>query len=91
MTALTRSGSETTLPQSVNNNSPVDYNDEATLMAALKDQDFLVITLSFLAPPDTHSKLVRAAVMAGVPYIMPNAYGTDIYGNPKLLDDILPT
>ncbi|KAJ5243335.1 uncharacterized protein N7469_001662 [Penicillium citrinum] len=64
MTALTRSGSETTLPHSVNNNSPVDYNDEATLMAALKDQDFLVITLSFLAPPDTHSKLVRAAVMA---------------------------
>lgn len=87
MTALTRSGSETTLPHGVNN-APIDYNDEATLIAALKGQDFLVITLSLSAPPDTHSKLVRAAAKAGVSYIMPNAYGTDIYGNPKLLGDI---
>jgi NmrA-like family len=30
------------------------------------------------APRDTHSKLVRAAAKAGVPYVMPNAYGADI-------------
>ncbi|KAL2836871.1 hypothetical protein BJY01DRAFT_221461 [Aspergillus pseudoustus] len=87
VTALTRSGSEATLPYGVKN-APIDYNDEATLIAALKGQDFLVITLALSAPPDTHSKLVRAAAMAGVPYIMPNAYGTDFYGKPKLLDDI---
>lgn len=87
MTALTRAGSKTTLPAGVKN-APIDYNDEATLIAALKGQDFLVITLALSAPPDTHSKLVRAAAKAGVPYIMPNAYGVDFYGNPKLLNDI---
>lgn len=30
------------------------------------------------APRDTHSKLVRAAAKAGVPYIMPNGYAGDI-------------
>lgn len=84
MTALVRSGSETTLPDGVKYAS-IDYNDEATLIAALKGQDFLIITLALSAPPDTHSKLVRAAAKAGVPYIMPNAYGTDIYDNQKLL------
>ncbi|KAI9933956.1 hypothetical protein MW887_005028 [Aspergillus wentii] len=87
VTALTRSGSETQLPYGVKN-APIDYNDEGTLIAALIGQDFLVITLALSAPPDTHSKLVRAAAKAGVRYIMPNAYGTDFYGNPKLLDDI---
>lgn len=87
MTALTRSGTETKLPSGVKN-APIDYNDEATLIAALKGQDFLVITLALSAPPDTHSKLVKAAAKAEVPYIMPNAYGTDIYGNQKLLNDI---
>lgn len=87
VTALTCSGSEITLPNGVKY-APIDYNDEATLIAVLKGQDFLVITLSLSAPPDTHSKLVRAAAKAGVPYIMPNAYGTDFYGNPNLLDDI---
>lgn len=66
----------------------VDYNDESSLVAALTGQDFLVITLALTAPPDTHSKLVKAAAKAGVPYIMPNAYGIDFYGKPKLLEDI---
>lgn len=66
----------------------IDYNDEGSLVAALTGQDFLVITLSLAAPPDVHSKLVRAAAKAGVRYIVPNAYGVDIYGKPKLLDDI---
>jgi hypothetical protein len=87
VTALTRSGRETTLPYGVKN-APIDYNDEATLIAALEGQDFLIITLALSAPPDTHRKLVRAAANAGVPYVMPNTYGTDIYGNVKLLDDI---
>ena len=55
----------------------VDYDDEASLVSALQGQQFLAITLSVRAPPDTHSKLVQAAVKAGVKYIMPNMYGFD--------------
>ena len=47
------------------------------MVSALKDQQFLIITLSVFAPPDNQSKLVAAAAKAGVAYIMPNCYGTD--------------
>ena len=56
----------------------IDYNDEASIVTALKDQQFFVITLSPTAPRDTHSKLVQAAAKAGVPYVLPNYYGGDI-------------
>ncbi|KAM0437900.1 hypothetical protein ACHAPT_002265 [Fusarium lateritium] len=68
--------------------APVDYNNESTLVEALTGQDFLVITLALTAPPETHSKLARAAAKAGVSYIVPNAYGADFYSKPQLLDDI---
>ena len=55
----------------------VNYDDES-LVSALQGQQFLIITLSAQAPPDIHSKIVKAAVKAGVPYIMPNVYGSDI-------------
>ncbi|KAF4962230.1 hypothetical protein FSARC_9682 [Fusarium sarcochroum] len=87
VTALTRKGSNTSVPEGVKL-AHVDYNDEASLVEALKGQDFLVITLALSAPPDTHSKLVRAAGKAGVSYIVPNAYGVDFYGHPKLEEDI---
>jgi hypothetical protein len=45
---------------------------------ALEGQQFLIITLSVFAPPETHSKLVQAAAKAGVPYVMPNVYGGDV-------------
>jgi saccharopine dehydrogenase-like NADP-dependent oxidoreductase len=47
------------------------------LVSALEGQQFLIITVSVMAPPDTHSKLVQAAAKAGVPYVMPNCYGED--------------
>ena len=56
----------------------VNYDDEASLVSALQGQQFLAITLSVRAPPDTHSKIVQAAVKAGVKYIMPNMYGFDV-------------
>ncbi|KAI9150008.1 hypothetical protein HJFPF1_09758 [Paramyrothecium foliicola] len=87
LTALTRAGSHTVVPNGVKL-AYVDYNDESTLVEALTGQDFLVITLALTAPPDTHSKLVKAAAKAGVPYIMPNAYGVDFYRHPGLQDDI---
>lgn len=58
--------------------APVDYNDEASIVNALKGQQFFIITMAPTAPRDTHSKLVQAAAKAGVPYIMPNGYAGDI-------------
>ncbi|GMG16375.1 unnamed protein product [Aspergillus oryzae] len=77
ITALSRKDSGNKLPEGVLV-APVDYDDEATLVAALKDQQFLIITMAPTAPRDTHSKLVQAAAKAGIPYVMPNGYGGDI-------------
>jgi len=55
----------------------VDYNDESSLVSALKGQQILIITLSAFAPPDTHTKIVHAAAKAGVPRVMPNIFGYD--------------
>ncbi|RBR08302.1 hypothetical protein FVER53590_13196 [Fusarium verticillioides] len=77
ITALTRLGSTSNLPNGTIV-APVDYNDESTLIAALNNQQFLIITMAPNAPKDTHSKIVQAAAKAGVPYIMPNGYAGDI-------------
>jgi hypothetical protein len=70
----------------------VDYADESTLIAALQNQDFLIITMSPTAPRDTHSKLVQAASKAGIRYVMPNGYAGDIehvaLGNDTLLGPV---
>ncbi|KAM5342229.1 hypothetical protein ACJ41O_015260 [Fusarium nematophilum] len=87
VTALTRAGSKTIVPDGIKL-APVDYDDENTLIETLTGQDFLVITLALTAPPDTHSKVVRAAAKAGVSYIVPNAYGVDFYGKPHLQEAI---
>ncbi|KAF5549514.1 NAD(P)-binding domain-containing protein [Fusarium mexicanum] len=75
--ALTRKDSSNQLPEGVEA-APVDYNDQASIIAALKDQQFFIITMAPTAPRDTHSKLVQAAAKAGVPYVMPNGYAGDI-------------
>lgn len=85
MTAITRSGSTNKLPDSVNS-VIVDYDDETSLVEAMKGQQILIITLAVRAPPGTQSKLIRAASKAGVPYVMPNAWGTDPL-NEKLMQD----
>lgn len=90
ITALTRPSrpdSEQKLPEGIKA-AVIDYDNEATLVSALQGQQYLIITLSVTAPPDTHSKLVQAAAIAGVPYIMPNGYGSDI-ANESLMRDSL--
>ncbi|KAJ5126422.1 hypothetical protein N7448_005724 [Penicillium atrosanguineum] len=77
VTALTRKNSGNKLPEGILIAS-VDYDDEATIVAALKGQQFLIITMAPTAPRDTHSKLVQAAAKAGIRYVMPNGYGGDI-------------
>lgn len=78
VTAITREGSKGKLPEGVQA-APVNYDDEASLVAAFKGHSFVAITLSVSAPPELHGKIVQAAAKAGVPYIMPNAYGADIF------------
>jgi hypothetical protein len=74
VTALTRAGSGSKLPDGVKA-VEVDYNSEASIVSALQGQQFLAISLAVSAPPDLHSRIVAAAAKAGVPYVMPNTYG----------------
>ena len=67
----------------------MSYDDDgSSLVAALRDQQFLVITLGVMAPPDTHAKIVNAAGKAGVPYIMPNVYGGDVLDSKLIKEDL---
>lgn len=56
----------------------MDYEDDQAFAAALRGQEFLIITLSLTTPPEAHTTIVKAASKANVPYIMPNVYGSDI-------------
>lgn len=85
ITALIRKESKGTVPGDAKA-VQVDYDNEETVVGALKGQQFLIITLGVRAPQDLHSKIVKAAVKAGVPYIMPNSYGYDIH-NENLKND----
>lgn len=76
ITALTRSTNSSSFPPGLTP-IPVDYSEPSTLTAALKGQDALIITLAVAAPPDTQSKLIRAAAEARVPWILPNEFGGD--------------
>ncbi|KAI5464833.1 hypothetical protein BGZ63DRAFT_350598 [Mariannaea sp. PMI_226] len=77
VTAISREGSTSSIPDGVKVVN-VDYDNEDSLVNALKGQQFLAISMSVRAPPDTQEKIVRAAAKAGVKWIMPNAYGTDV-------------
>lgn len=85
VTALTRPSSTGDIPAGTNV-VKVDYEDEDAMVQALTGQQFLAITLGVQAAPDLHGKIVKAAGKAGVPYVMPNSYGTDSE-NKRLLED----
>jgi hypothetical protein len=77
ITAITRPESTSELPPSIKV-AKASNDDHAALVAALRGQDVLLITLSVTASPDTESKLIRAAAEAGVPWVMPNHWGCDV-------------
>lgn len=52
VTAITRKESASELPEGVIA-AKVDYNDEASVINALKGQQILIITMSVRAPPET--------------------------------------
>ncbi|KAJ5895690.1 hypothetical protein N7495_007381 [Penicillium taxi] len=74
VSALTREGSQGNVLDGVQANV-VDYDDEASVIKALKGQDFLIIALAVSAPQDLHQRICAAAGKAGVQYIMPNCWG----------------
>lgn len=55
----------------------VDYSSQESLVAALKGQDILVITMSVMAPAESQNILIDAASLAGVPWVMPNFWSSD--------------
>ncbi|KAJ5245808.1 hypothetical protein N7468_000791 [Penicillium chermesinum] len=87
VTALTRQESNAKLPDGVQG-IRVNYDDEASIIDALRDQEFLVITLGVRAPADLHKRITIAAGKAGIRYIMPNAYGYPaVLSNEPQIDD----
>lgn len=88
VTAITRPDSTNTLPARLHEIRKVDYSDHAALVAALTGQDVLIITLAVMAPPESQIKLVDAAIEAGVKYIMPNQWGSDVE-NKAVSDDTM--
>ncbi|PSN75400.1 NAD(P)-binding protein [Corynespora cassiicola Philippines] len=76
ITAVSRQGSPNTFPESVHI-ARVDYSKPDTLVEALKGQDALICTMSVRAPREQPNQIVEAAAKAGVPWIIPNEWGSD--------------
>ncbi|KAL0931551.1 isoflavone reductase family protein [Colletotrichum truncatum] len=87
VTAITRHDSSSKLPKGVIA-AKVDYDDEDSIVRALEGQQYLVITMNSRAPQEIQIKLIRAAAKAGVPHVMPNAWGPDPQ-NESLMSDTL--
>ncbi|KAF1818253.1 NAD(P)-binding protein [Dissoconium aciculare CBS 342.82] len=76
VTAITRHESKSPIPSGVQV-AKVDYDDHESLVAALKGQDALIITLGVTAPHDQQRRLLRAAAEAKVPWVLPNEWSPD--------------
>ena len=76
ITAITRANSTSKMPHGVEVKH-VDYEDQSSLVAALRGQDVLLITLGVMTPPDQQKKLIEAAAVAKVPWVLPNEFGND--------------
>ena len=50
---------------------PVNYEDEASLVEALKGQDVLLNCLSVATPSETERRMIDAAAVAGVQWVVP--------------------
>ncbi|KAM0428579.1 hypothetical protein ACHAPT_006940 [Fusarium lateritium] len=76
ITAISRSDSSATFPENVTVLKG-DYSNEDFLISALKGQDVLILQLGPRAM-GVQEPLIRAAAKAGVAYILPTEFGTDI-------------
>lgn len=87
VTALTRTGSQSPLPSGITK-IYVDYDNEASLVSALRGQEFLIISLAVAARPGTEALIMAAAAKAGVPWVMPTCYGTDIENKALMAENL---
>jgi uncharacterized protein YbjT (DUF2867 family) len=77
VTVITRVESNATFPSDVAVKKG-DYKDESFLVSALKGQDVLIIQVGFMAL-DSQVPLIEAASIAGVRWVLPTEFGSDIY------------
>ncbi|KAF2467777.1 putative oxidoreductase CipA [Lindgomyces ingoldianus] len=76
ITAISREGSTNTPAPGVHVKT-VNYDNPSTIVTALKGQDALIITMAVTAPPQQSAVIIKAAAEAGVPWVLPNEFGTD--------------
>ena len=86
ITAITRVDSTNTVPAGVEIKR-IDYADQASIVEALQGQDALIITMGIRAPPEQQRKLIEAAAVANVPWVLPNEWGADV-SDPSLCKDV---
>ncbi|KAJ9660051.1 hypothetical protein H2198_002748 [Neophaeococcomyces mojaviensis] len=78
VTAITRSDSTNKMLPGLHDIKQVDYSNHASIVKALKGQEVLIITMNVMANKESQTKLIDAAVEAGVKWIMPNEWGVDL-------------
>lgn len=76
VTAITRAGSTSKLPDGLTAVKSIEYDDPVTIVEALKGQQVLIITVS-VEGVNVSEKLVDAAAEAGVEWIIPNEWSID--------------
>ncbi|GKT48208.1 pinoresinol reductase 2 [Colletotrichum spaethianum] len=84
ITAVARAGSSATFPSDVIVKKG-DYSDESFLVSAFQGQDVVVLQLSFDSFMAGQAPLIRAAAKAGVKWVLPTEFGSDLAPS-KLLD-----
>ncbi|OHE94900.1 hypothetical protein CORC01_09819 [Colletotrichum orchidophilum] len=84
ITAVTRAQSSTALPAGVIVKKG-DYADEDFLVSAFQGQDVLILQLSFDSYMTAQAPLIRAAAKAGVKWVLPTEFGSDLAPS-KLLE-----
>ena len=82
VTAITRADSKSQMQNGVKV-ARVNYDDQNSLVEALKGQDALVVTMK-TGQIEQQSKLIDAAAEAKVPWIMPNQYCPDVLARPDM-------
>lgn len=87
VTAITRADSTSKVPAGVEVKK-VRYDDYDSLVEALQGQEVLIITMAVTAPFEQQTKLIEAAAVANVPWVLPNEWGPD-GTNVELGKDIL--
>ncbi|OAA55760.1 NAD(P)-binding domain protein [Cordyceps fumosorosea ARSEF 2679] len=67
---------------------PPSTTNEESLVEALKGQQFLIVSLAVSASAAAEAIVMSATAKAGVPWVMPTCYGTDME-NKKLMEENL--